>query len=305
MKQALGGGLGSLALVSALVAAFAWAPWESRTREHEQEWLRGYVAWNAEIDRALESGLNPAAVGCEQRLRTLAGASPPRLARAMDAALEECRALRRSVVDDPAGQLPADVIQRWSALRSRVAAELVDARAASARLRRVPLLAERAAPLAERKPRVLCWPDSDWRELNEDWAQLRTDEFWAAGFADLEHGRIHLAPEVCDPLQRFFGGNSAPNLNIESFELAEALVTLAHEAEHLRSPRAPEADVECVAIQRVRDLVRDAGRARSYADLMTGLAWDVGYPDMPPEYRTTRCRDGSRLDVRPGSTVWP
>jgi hypothetical protein len=82
-------------------------------------------------------------------------------------------------------------------------------------------------------------------------------------------------------------------------------VTLAHEAEHLRSPDASEADVECVAIQRVRDLVRAAGRSPSYQELMAGLAWDVGYPDLPEDYRTAACRDGSKLDVRPETSIWP
>jgi hypothetical protein len=94
-------------------------------------------------------------------------------------------------------------------------------------------------------------------------------------------------------------------LNEESLGLAYALVVLAHEAEHLRSPDADEAAVECVAIQRVRDLVRDAGRGAAYQELMAGLAWEVGYPDMPPEYRTARCHDGSELDVRPDTDVWP
>jgi hypothetical protein len=39
---------------------------------------------------------------------------------------------------------------------------------------------------------------------------------------------------------------------------------------------------------------------------MAGLAWDVGYPNMPDGYRTTQCRhDGSDLDVRPETSVWP
>lgn len=63
--------------------------------------------------------------------------------------------------------------------------------------------------------------------------------------------------------------------------------------------------MECVALQRVRDLVGSVGRAPAYAELMAGLAWEVGYPHMPPDYQTTECRDGSRLDVRPDTTVWP
>ena len=35
------------------------------------------------------------------------------------------------------------------------------------------------------------------------------------------------------------------------------------------------------------------------------LAWDVGYPAMTPEYRTAECHDGSPLDVRPETALWP
>jgi hypothetical protein len=138
-------------------------------------------------------------------------------------------------------------------------------------------------------------------ERERELAWLEALAAWMAG----DTGTIDLAPETCEPLHRFFGGDYAPDLNEASFDLAIALVTLAHEAEHLRRHEASEADVECVAIQRVRDLVRAAGRAKPYEDLMAGLAWDVGYPGVPPEYWTARCRDGSRLDVRPATTVWP
>ncbi len=38
--------------------------------------------------------------------------------------------------------------------------------------------------------------------------------------------------------------------------------------------------------------------------LMFGLALDVGYPNLPPEYRTDECRNGGPLDVRPETSVW-
>jgi hypothetical protein len=190
-------------------------------------------------------------------------------------------------------------------VRDAVLADLTDRRALVASPKRSPELAAEATPLAGTRPEVLCWSSRNWDELAEEWRLIRVDELWPIGFADRATGRIHLAPQICDPLHRFFGSNYAPKLNAESLDLATALVTLAHEAEHLRSPEASEAEVECVAIQRVRDLVRAAGRPRSYENLMAGLAWDVGYPDVPPEYRTAQCHDGGGLDVRPGTSVWP
>lgn len=76
-------------------------------------------------------------------------------------------------------------------------------------------------------------------------------------------------------------------------------------AEHLRSPQASEAEVECFAVQRVRALVAGAGRNHRYQCEMVALAWEVGYLDRPEKYRTERCGDGGPLDLHPGSSIWP
>ena len=118
-------------------------------------------------------------------------------------------------------------------------------------------------------------------------------------------GRIDLAPEVCERLRRYERRVFPAPLTLENLDLAEALVTLAHEAEHLRVPEASEADVECYALQRVRALVRRAERGRAYQAELAALATDLVYPYLPDEYRTGRCRDGGPLDLRPASRVWP
>jgi hypothetical protein len=117
--------------------------------------------------------------------------------------------------------------------------------------------------------------------------------------------RIDLSPEVCDPLRRFYKEGYGPSLSIESLELAEALVTLAHEAEHIREPFASEAVVECHGLQRVRGMVREAGRGRGYQEEMAGLAFTVGYPNLPDEYRIRSCRSGGPYDLHPNSKTWP
>ena len=38
---------------------------------------------------------------------------------------------------------------------------------------------------------------------------------------------------------------------------------------------------------------------------MALLAWDLGYPNLPPEYQTERCRNGGPLDLDPESNAWP
>jgi hypothetical protein len=300
VKQAL--------LVLGLTAAFvlvlgvwAWSPWASKEREREVDWLRAYVAWSERIDETLERGDDGAALECQRTYAGDVGAPPSRLVDAGSLAVEGCRRLR-AVLERPERM---GALREWRGVRDLVLRDLTERRARIAAVEPSRELAAYAAPLAGRPLEAFCWSDRQWSELNEEWRLIDIDELWLLGYADAARGRIHLAPSVCESLHRFFGGNYAPNLNDASSALATALVVLGHEAEHLRSPTAPEHAVECVALQRVRNLVRAAGRPASYADLMAGLAWDVGYPAMPPEYRTAECHDGSGLDVRPDTTVWP
>lgn len=279
MKRALLVSFAVLALFASAVAVAAWEPWRSKEREREVAWLEAFAGWTRSAEGTAD---------CAESYDAQVGEPPRRLAEADRLAREGCSS--------------GDLV---GARRALVALVTEERRRRSAP-QPSPELASYAAPLAATEhPKVYCWRDPDWAELSEDWSLVELDEFRLAGFADPATGSMHLAPYVCEPLDRFFGGDYAPNLNEESLDLAASLVTLAHEAEHLRSPDASEADVECVAIQRVRDLVRAAGRGKPYENLMAGLAWDVGYPDMPPDYRTGACRDGGALDVRPDTSVWP
>ena len=301
MKRTLLVPIGLLFVTAGLIGLGAWAPWESREREHEVGWLTAYAGWSNRIDAGLSGGDYAPGANCEAAYAEELGEPPARLVRAAALALAGCRRLQQSIAES---ELAAGSSE-WYGVRGSILADLTDRRTRVAAPEQSSELAARAAALAGEHPEVFCWSSTNWEELSEEWRLVRVDELWPIGFADPKGGRIHLAPQICEPLHRFFGGNYAPNLNLQSLELATALVTLAHEAEHLRSPEASEAQVECVAIQRVRNLVRGAGRARSYEDLMTGLAWDVGYPNVPPEYRTAECHDGSVLDVRPDTSVWP
>ena len=148
-------------------------------------------------------------VGCERRFVELVGnATPPRLTAAQGFALAGCRGLRRSIIDAGGGVvLPNSVREDWVDVRTRVAGYLSDTRAGTARPRRSPLLASKAAQLAGVRLGAFCWPGTEWDQLDEEWQILRSDEFWLAGFADFAGQRIHFSPSICDPLERFFGGN--------------------------------------------------------------------------------------------------
>jgi hypothetical protein len=169
-----------------------------------------------------------------------------------------------------------------------------------------PELSRMASRISGRKVRVRCWSEDDWEVVSAELlAERGQEEWWPAGFADNGANSAHLSSHVCRPLSRFVYGDYAPFGNTQSLELAEALVTFAHEAEHLYDPKAPEARVECLAMQHVRELVIRRGRSRSYANEMAGLAYEIAYPRLPRAYRSRDCRNGGRLDRHPESNVWP
>ena len=161
-------------------------------------------------------------------------------------------------------------------------------------------------PIAHRKARVFCWVARDWTPLAAQWRALDRDEFWVTGIATPAQHRIDLAPSVCEPLRVFYARGFVPYLTSdENLGFSEALVTLAHEAEHIRQPDASEAVVECHALQRVRGLVRDAGHGPRYEAELAGLALVVSYPNRAEAYRTRNCYSGGPYDLHPDSKTWP
>ncbi|MGH3072750.1 MAG: hypothetical protein ACRDNB_10850 [Gaiellaceae bacterium] len=300
MKRALLVAGGMLSLFAAVILVGFWEPWASKEREHELAWLRAVAAWSDVIDDRLDGGDFYPAANCADSYSVDVGEPPERMTEADRLARLACRSLSRWVETEEDWPPPD-----WPDMLYDVIGELIEQRRYDAATESERLVRHASRLGRVEDPEVYCWSLSGWEKLNEEWALVESDEFRLDGFAAPEVGTIDLAPHVCEPLHRFFGGSYAPNLNEASLDLATALVTLAHEAEHLRSPQASEAEVECVAIQRVRDLVHAAGRPRSYEDLMAGLAWDVGYPDLTEEYRTSACHNGGDLDVRPDTSVWP
>jgi hypothetical protein len=286
------------AAIGAAVVVWQREPWKSE-RERELEWVRAYVAWRDEVDRA---ALLPAS-----RSRDCAARLPePPSARTREAAViaeRACGALARTL---PFQTPPPDTLEEWVASHDEIVSQLLAGLLERTPPESAPRLVQAIEPIAGARAEVYCWDGDEWTQLAGEWEYLLArEEFWVAGYADPPRSRIHLDPTVCAPLQRFFGTSYAPFGNTASFELAEALVTLAHEAEHLRRPEASEAEVECAALQRVRGLVTAEGRSPAYADEMAGLAWDAGYPLQHEDYRDERCADGGPLDLHPETDVWP
>ena len=209
--------------MAGLIGLFFWSPWASESRAHERTWLRALDEWSTAY-RGSQGG------AC---VRAFAGRVGPAPTDRM--------------------QPVAHAVRKWcrGSSWSRVGDGIIDAHRRTARGTFEADFSRIASSISGVEARVRCWPEEDWTPLAQDFEFVGRDEFWLAGLAH-PPTRIDLSPEVCDPLRLFFRGSYTPYFNTQSYDLAEAIVTLAHEAEHLRTPGASEAAVECHALQRAR-----------------------------------------------------
>jgi hypothetical protein len=156
------------------------------------------------------------------------------------------------------------------------------------------------------RPDVFCWQPAGWAPFFEQYAIVRGgEETSLKGVADSAGNRIDLDPGVCDALRWYLRRMRPASLSYENFELAEGLMVLTHQAEHIKAPTASEAEVECAAVQHVRPLARANGWGATYASKLASQAWELSYQRLPPDFRSPECRDGGRLDRNRRSSVWP
>ena len=130
-----------------------------------------------------------------------------------------------------------------------------------------------------------------------------------AGFATLGLDSVNLSPDTCDLLADFAYRGARPT-GFDQLETAFAVVVLMHETSHVLNqgvhPNATEEQTaECWAMQHIREAAVELGASSDYADTLAERYWSDVYPLQTPKYKTDRCRDSGRLDVRRGSHVWP
>jgi hypothetical protein len=278
--------LAVLAVIAVGFVIAVWAPWDSDIHERELAWLGTLAAWIEEAPVA-------ASADCAAAFDRRVGSAPS----------ERLRPVARVARN---GCSSSDSTKHWQDVEWHLLSNLITSRFAAARTTEEPELAVAVRDVIGQAIRVHCWPADSWQPLAEEWGILDRDDFWGAyAFADPPRRAIHLSPHVCVPLRRFFTGSYAPHLNQESLDLAQALVMLAHNAEHVRDSYESEAVVECYAMQGVRGFVSEAGRASRYANALARLAWDIAYPQDAAPFRTPDCRNGGRLDRHPQSSLWP
>lgn len=172
--------------------------------------------------------------------------------------------------------------------------------------RRRPDVAAIAAASVGNGPDVYCWQPAAWPPFLEQYAILRGgEEVSLSGIADRERNRVDLDPGTCVALDRYLSRERPYELSYENYELAQGIVVLTHQAEHLKLPAASEAEVECRAVQHVRPLVRELGWGEALEREIPLQAWELGYEKLPDGFRSPECRNGGALDRHPGSSAWP
>ena len=272
-----------------MIALFAWSPWKGAT---EVEWLGGYRAWSDGVDASLRTGLVVSRTDCESTFDDDVGEPPhERLQPVAAAARRGCAALT------PAG---------WRNGKAAVVRALIDAHDDDLPPRRRRDISDIAGASVGVRPDVYCWQLDGWAPFSEQYAIVRGgEETSLKGIADTARNRIDLDPAVCAGLRSYFRRMRPTALSYENFQIAEALMVVTHQAEHLKEPTASEAEVECYAVQHVRPLVRAAGWDADYATELALQAWELSYEQLLPVFRSPACRDGGPLDRNPRSNAWP
>lgn len=117
-----------------------------------------------------------------------------------------------------------------------------------------------------------------------------------------------LSPETCKSLRnvdRFdFSCLGRGDCTYKQFRTAWAVHTLAHESFHLRGIQS-EAITECYALQNTAFVAERLGIDGATAQRLQKWVYVRGYSNEPDDYRSDQCRDGGKLDLRPGTPVFP
>jgi hypothetical protein len=187
---------------------------------------------------------------------------------------------------------------KWNAPLARLGGETGTSRVE-------PRFSRVASTLALRPIEVRCWSTRDWREVSREFHAWSAVTFEPAGFVgDLDRARVNLAPWVCAHLVDLAYAQRVRHSD-GGLDTADAVDTLAHEAEHVIGPAGTEAETECYAIQDVRRVARLLGASAAYADELAARQWRETYPSEASGYTTPLCHDGGPLDANPDSSRWP
>jgi hypothetical protein len=171
------------------------------------------------------------------------------------------------------------------------------------RIRQQNELALIASDLAGRKVGVHC-PNllASLVETRGEGGRVQFDE--AGKPADY----TELSPDTCKALRRIgrvdYTCLARDDCRYAEFNAGWAAHTLAHEAFHLRGYQ-DEGVTECYAVQNTAFVAERLGVPSEHAHRLQAWLFEKGYPNLPQDYRSSRCYDGGPLDLRPEHAVFP
>lgn len=121
-----------------------------------------------------------------------------------------------------------------------------------------------------------------------------------------------LSSRTCSRLRAFLSGEIAGLDCLASGatcpktveDAAVAVNVLSHEAWHLAGERN-ESVAQCYALQSNEDTAIRLGATPAEARAIADFVVRRVQPVLPPDYKTTECRDGGPLDLDPARTGWP
>ncbi len=279
----------------------------------EVAWFRQMAAFADAVSNLSEQAAAPGPAGlkalaalrsCGPIFRSSVGAAPSRRQRAAaQAVLGACADFARDHLR--AGDRALNESSSTIFLRSD-GRHLPERGGLTAESRVEPRLSQVVAALSGVPGTVVrCWSLPDWLALIDERGaytggavDLRADGFVSEG------RRVNLAPRMCERLVRFVYRGERPARGRTKLQLANTVLTLAHETVHV-SQGANEAVATCYGLQRMRRASVLLGAARRYANSLAELAWTGLYPYGLAKYHSPQCHNGGKLDLHPRSRVWP
>jgi hypothetical protein len=265
---------------------------------------------------------------CSTNFRAQVGRAPSaRLREGEAAALEACPQLERGATEDLRaletrspelldagdGLIEAGADRLWvsneNVLLRTEGRDLPEKDGPSGDSRVDTVLGRVADTLAEDLPHsieVRCWSSADWAAVVDEMSAYTGDRITVdtLGFAAPDLVRVHLSPLTCERLGEIAYERRLPAAGKEVAALADAVVTLAHEAMHVAWVD-DEAEAECLGAQLAFRTAVELGVEKDYARKLARTYWESMYPRLPKEYRSPECRNGGELDIHPESSVWP
>ena len=168
-----------------------------------------------------------------------------------------------------------------------------------------PGFSDAASLVADKDVEARCWAPADWKRLMVEERAYTRGKVNASvlGFASAGGERLNLAPQICHALGQLAYRHARPSGRTQTFALALAVATLAHESIHA-SGVADERAAECHGLQWLARTAQEIGVDGAYAKRLAATYWEH-YDRLPAMYRSNECRDGGELDLDEGSATFP